>query len=213
MRGKRGPLIAGAGVALLALLLVFFLVTPKMGEVSAARSDLDDARTEQQTLESQLGALEDARDSAGVARQTIAEVDQQIPPTAELPGMILLLQNAAVGSGLELVTVTPGTPTFNAGTGVSVIPVTVNGTGSYFDVAQFQFRIETFPRAAKALNVTLAPGGGEGTEGPTTTTTTTTIGSPELAMTTSVELYTSDTSAGPGSIPGPTTDVPPEAGG
>jgi Tfp pilus assembly protein PilO len=207
MRGKRGPLIAGAGVALLALLLVFFLVTPKMGEVSEARAELDEARNEQQTLESQVRALEDARDSAAVARQTIAEVDQRIPPTADLPGLILLLQNAAVGSGLDLVTVTPGSPTFNAEAGLSVIPVSVNGTGAYFDVAEFLFRIETLPRAAKTLTVTLAPGGGG--EGATTTT----IGSPELAMTASVELYTSDTSAGPGSIPGPTTDAPPEAGG
>jgi Tfp pilus assembly protein PilO len=204
MRGKRGPLIAGAGMALLALLLVFFLVTPKMGEVSEARAELDEARNEQQTLESQVRALEDARDSAAVARQTIAEVDQQIPPTADLPGLILLVQNAAVGSGLDLVTVTPGSPTFNAEAGLSVIPVSVNGTASYFDVAEFLFRIETLPRAAKTLTVSLAPGGDA---------TTTTIGSPELAMTASVELYTSDTSAGPGSIPGPTTDAPPEAGG
>jgi Tfp pilus assembly protein PilO len=204
MRGRRGPLIAGAGVALLALLLVFFLVTPKMGEVSEARAELDEARNEQQTLESQVRALEDARDSAAVARQTIAEVDQQIPPTADLPGLILLVQNAAVGSGLDLVTVTPGSPTFNAEAGLSVIPVSVNGTASYFDVAEFLFRIETLPRAAKTLTVSLAPGGDA---------TTTTIGSLELAMTASVELYTSDTSAGPGSIPGPTTDAPPEAGG
>jgi Tfp pilus assembly protein PilO len=207
MRGRRGPIIAGAGVALLALLLLFFLVLPKMGEVSEARAALEDARNEQQTLESQISALEDARDAAGQARQVIAEVDQQIPPTVDLPGLILLLQNAAIGSGLELVTVTPGTPAFDAETGVSVIPVTVGGTGLYFDVAEFFFRIETLPRAAKALSVTLAPGGGE--DGATTTTT---FGSPELTLTANVELYTSDTSAGPGSIPGPTTDAPPEAG-
>ena len=208
MRGRRGPIIAGAGVAFLALLLIFFLVTPKMSEVSQARTELEDARNEQQTLESQLSALEDARDAAGEARQVIAEVDQQIPPTVDLPGLILLIQNAAIGSGLELVTVTPGTPAFNAETGLSVVPVTVGGTGGYFDVAEFFFRIETLPRAAKALSVTLAPGGGGDDAG----TTTTTVGSPELTMTANVELYTSDTSAGPGSIPGPTTDAPPEAG-
>jgi Tfp pilus assembly protein PilO len=209
MKGKRGPIFAGVGVAALAILLFLFLVSPKMGEVSQARTELEDARNEQQTLESQLSALEDARNGAGEARQIIAEVDRQIPPTADLPGLILLLQNAAVGSGLDLVTVTPGTPAFNATSGLSAIPVTVNGTGSYFDVAEFLFRIETLPRAAKTLTVTLAPGGGDD-EG---TTTTTTIGSPELTMTASVELYTSDTSAGPGSIPGPTTEAPPEAGG
>lgn len=206
MRGRRGPLIAGVGVAAVAVLLVLFLVMPKMGQVSEARTELETARNEQQTLESQLSALEDARDQAGDARQVIAEVDRQIPPTADLPGLILLLQNAAVGSGLDLVTVTPGAPTFDAESGLSVIPVAVGGEGSYFDVAEFLFRIETLPRAAKTLTLSLAPGG-------TGDAATTTIGSPELSMTATVELYTSDTSAGPGSIPGPTTDAPPEAGG
>jgi Tfp pilus assembly protein PilO len=206
MKGKRGPLIAGVGVALLAVLLFLFLVSPKMGEVSEARAELDEARNEQQTLESQLSALEDARDRAGEARQIIADVDQQIPPTADQPGYILLLQNAAFGSGLEVLSVSPGTPTFDEESGLSVIPVSLNTEGAYFDIAEFLFRIETLPRAAKTLSVTLAPGGGD-------EATTTTIGAPDLAMTANIELYTSDTSAGPGSIPGPTTDAPPEAGG
>jgi type IV pilus assembly protein PilO len=201
MQGRRGPIIAGVVAALLVLLLILFLVTPKMGEVSEARAELDEARSEQTTLESQLRALEDARDRAGEARSAIAEVERQIPPTADLPGLILLLQNAAVSSGLDLVTVTPGTPAFDAATGLSTIPVSVAATGTYFDVAEFMFRVETLPRAAKATSVTLAPGGTE-----------VTFGSPELSLSTTLELYTSDTSAGPGSIPGPTTEAPPEAG-
>jgi type IV pilus assembly protein PilO len=201
MQGKRGPIIAGAIAALLVLLLIFFLVTPKMGQVSEARAELDEARSEQATLESQLRALEDARDRAGEARRAIAEVERQIPPTADLPGLILLLQNAAVSSGLDLVTVTPGTPAFDAATGLSTIPVSVAATGTYFDVAEFMFRVETLPRAAKTTSLTLSPGGTE-----------VTFGSPELSLSTTLELYTSDTSAGPGSIPGPTTEAPPEAG-
>ncbi len=204
MKGKRAPIVAGAGAALLALLLVFFLVLPKMSEVTEAQGQLDEARSEQVTLESQLSALEDARDAAGAARATIAEVDRQIPPTADLPGLLLLVQNAAVSSGLDLVTLTPGTPAFNAATGLSAIGVSVSASGSYFDVAEFMFRVETLPRAAKTLTVSLAPGA----VGDAVSTT-----SPELSLTASIELYTSDTSAGPGSIPGPTTDAPPEAGG
>ena len=205
MKGKRGPILAGAGAALLALLVVFFLVLPKMSEVTEAQGRLDEAENEQVTLESQLRALEDARDAAGTARATIAEVDRQVPPTADLPGLLLLVQNAAVSSGLDLVTLTPGTPAFNAETGLSAIGVAVSASGSYFDVAEFMFRVETLPRAAKTLTVSLAPSGG----GDTTVSTTTV----ELSLTASLELYTSDTSAGPGSIPGPTTDAPPEAGG
>jgi len=204
MKGRREPLIAGAGMGLLVLLLIFFLVLPKMSEVGEARTELEEAKSETVTLESQLRALEDARDRAGEARRIIAEVDRQIPPTSDLPGLLLLLENAAVGSGLETVSLNPSTPAFDATTGLSTITVAVNATGTYFDVAEFLFRIETLPRAAKATSVSLTPGG---------TSDTVTFGSPELSFTTSVDLYTSDTSAGPGSIPGPTTGTPPEAGG
>ena len=40
LRGSRGPLIAGAGALALVLLAVFFLVLPKMGQVSDANDEL-----------------------------------------------------------------------------------------------------------------------------------------------------------------------------
>ena len=40
MGGRRGPFIAGGVALALALLMVFFLVLPKMGEVSDANDEL-----------------------------------------------------------------------------------------------------------------------------------------------------------------------------
>ncbi|GIU96545.1 MAG: hypothetical protein KatS3mg013_0348 [Actinomycetota bacterium] len=201
MRGRRGPLLVVAGVLGLALLLVVVLVLPKMSEVSAARAELEEAEREQVTLESRLRALEEARDQAPTSREIIREIERQIPPTADLPGLILLLQNAAVGSGLDLVTLTPGTPAFDETTGLSTIDVAITAEGSYFDVAEFMFRIETLPRAARATSLSLSPAGESDT-----------AGSPTLSFAGNVTLFTSDTSAGPGSIPGPTTEVPEEEG-
>lgn len=198
LRGSRGPIVAGAGAVALAAILVFFLVLPKMGEVSSANADLVAAQAQQSTLESQLAALEQAEAAAPEAKATIQDVERQIPPTVDEAGLLLLIRNAAERSGIVFSQLTPGTPTLDATSGLSAIPLAITATGSYFQIAEFLYSIETLPRAAKVLTVTLAPG----SAGATTTTVTNL-----LQLQASAVLYTSDLSAGPGSEPGPTEDA------
>ena len=168
-----------------------------MSEVSAARTELDEAVSQNQTLESQLAALRDARDQAPEAERIIEDVERRIPSVADEPGLLLLLKNAATSSGLTVDSFIPATPAFDATKGLSVIAVSVAATGTYFDITEFLFRVQTLPRAAKVTGVTLGASG-EGTAGTV----------PTLSLTATLELYTTDTSAGPGSVPGPTSDVP-----
>lgn len=201
LRGSRGPLIVGVGAVALIALLIFFLVLPKMGQVSQANEELAAAEAQQGTLESQLAALEQAEAAAPEARATIQDVERQIPPTADEPGLLLLIKNAAARSGVTLATLTPGTPALDATSGLSTIPVAVSADGGYFQLTEFLYSLETLPRAAKVENATLGPAGGDDTGDVTTTV------SNLLTMQAAVILYTSDQSAGPGSEPGPTEDA------
>jgi Tfp pilus assembly protein PilO len=193
MDNRRAPLYAGLAVAGVAILLVLLLVLPKMGQVSQAQNQLDQAQSDQQTLESRKSALEDAKAAAPQARKTIAEVHKRIPPTADEPGLILLLQNAAISAGIDVLSLSPGTPVLDTTSGLSKIAVGVSATGTYFDMTDFMYQIETLPRAAIVTNLSLAPG------------ETSQTGVPLLTLTASIQTYTSDTSAGPGSEPGPTS--------
>ena len=62
------------------------------------------------------------------------------------------------------------------------------------------YKIETLPRAAKVLSVGISPGVSTGTS----TTSA-------LTLTATLDMFTADTSAGPGSTPGP--QVPSGSGG
>ena len=191
MDNRRAPLYAGLAVAGVAILMVLLLVLPKMSQVSTAQNELDQAQSDQQTLESRKSALEDAKAAAPQARKTIAEVHKRIPPTADEPGLILLLQNAAISAGIDVLSLSPGTPVLDTTSGLSKITVGVSATGTYFDVTDFMYQIETLPRAAIVTNLSLAPG------------ETSQTGVPLLTLTASIQTYTTDTSAGPGSEPGP----------
>ena len=183
-------MIAGVGAALLALLLIIFLVVPKMGAVTDAQEELDDTRAEQQTLSAQLNALEQAQAQAPENEATIRRVDSQVPPTADLSGAILFLRNAANVAGVQVMSLTPAAPTPATTGNYSSISVSASGEGSYFALVKYLHEVETLPRAATVESIDLNP-----SEGLT------------LSFAATITLYTSDVSSGPGSEPGPTTSV------
>jgi Tfp pilus assembly protein PilO len=193
---RRGPLLAAVAVGVAILLAIFFLVLPKMNQVNSANDQLDEAVSQQGTLQSQLAALQQAEQDAPQARETIRQVDQAIPPTADQQGMILLLQNAADQSGIDLFSMTPAAPTLDPVTGLTTIDTSVVVNGSYFAITEFVFNIETLPRAAKVGSLQIAPVGEDDAGG-------------GLTATMSVSFFTTDQSAGPGSSPGPTAGAAP----
>jgi Tfp pilus assembly protein PilO len=194
---RRAPIVAGAIAVLVAILAVFFLVLPKMNDVNQAQDQLQQAEDQETTLQAQLRSLQDAQQEAPQTEQEIAAIDAAIPPTADLPELFRLLQSAADRSAVDFFSFTPGTPVVNATSSYSTIASQINVSGGYFAIDEFLFLLETLQRAAKVTTLAITPGAG-GAEA-TTATASSTL---QLQMT--VEFYTTDTSAGPGSIPGPT---------
>ena len=194
---KRAPIVAGAVALLVALLAMFLLVLPKMGDVSETQDKLQAAEDQEITLAAQLNALQDAQAAAPETEAEIAAIDAQVPPVADLPSLFRLLQGAADRSAVDFFSFTPGTPVPNAAGTYSTIASQVTVSGGYFAIDEFLFLLETLPRAAKVTTLAVTPGSG-GAEATTTTSSST------LSLQITVEFYTTDTSAGPGSIPGPT---------
>jgi Tfp pilus assembly protein PilO len=196
---RRAPIIAGVIAVAVALFAVFLLVRPKMSEVSTTEDDLQVAEDQDVTLAAQLNALQDAQAAAPETEQEIAAIDAEIPPTADLPSLFRLLQGAADRSVVDFFSFTPGTPAPNTAGTFSTIASQVTVSGGYFAIDEFLFLLETLPRAAKVTTLAVTPS--SAASGETTTTTSTSTSNLQLQLT--VEFYTTDTSAGPGSVPGP----------
>jgi Tfp pilus assembly protein PilO len=196
---QRGPLIAGAVTAVLAILLVMFLVLPKMHQVTEAKDELSQAQDQEQELRLQLAQLEQAQREAPEATREIRTIDNEVPPTTDEEGLVLLASGAADRAGVDLNTLAPSAPTPSADGSFSIIPTQMIIGGSYFGLEEFLYNLESLPRAAKVTTLSIATNTtGSTTEGSTTTTVT-----DSLTMTITVEFYTTDLSAGPGSDPGP----------
>jgi len=194
---RRAPVIAGVIAVAVALLAVFLLVLPKMSDVTTTEEELQTAEDQEVALAAQVDALQDAQAVAPKTEQKIAAIDAQVPSTANLPSLFRLLQGAADRSAVDFFSFTPGTPAPNAGGTYSSIASQVTVSGGYFAIDEFLFLLETLPRAAKVTTLAVTPPAAAIGE------TTTTTSSSALLLQVTVEFYTTDVSAGPGSIPGP----------
>jgi Tfp pilus assembly protein PilO len=192
---RRAPIIAGAISAAVALLAVVLLVLPKMGDVSTTEEELQSAEDQEVALAAQLAALQDAEAAAPKTEQEIGAIEEQVPPTANLPSLFRLLQGAADRSAVDFFSFSPGTPAPNAAGTYSSIASQVTVSGGYFAIDEFLFLLETLPRAAKVTTLAVTPSGAS--------TGGTTLSTSNLQLQVTVEFYTTDVSAGPGSIPGP----------
>jgi len=200
---RRGPIIAGAVSAVLAILLVVFLVLPKMGDVSEAQDQLTAAQDREQSLRLELAQLKAAEEESVETQRKIEEIENLIPPTVDQVGMIRLLETTATAAGCDFQADSTGVPTPAPEGTFSLIAVGVTVNCTYFQLAEYLYGIETLPRAAKVLDVAISTNDAGGTEG------TALVVDPLSAQLT-IEFYTTDLNAGPGSDPGPsdTAGVP-----
>jgi Tfp pilus assembly protein PilO len=164
----------------------FVLVSPKRGEAADLRAQTVTQVDANAMLQTQIEVLKAKAKDLPKEQATLAAVAAKIPDNPALPGLVRALLDASATSGVELVSITPGTPVVVAPPAAAVapvdgqsapdptvpavvpgpgaagqlanIPVAINVVGDYFEVAQFVAALEGLPRALRVNNLTLAPG-------------------------------------------------------
>ena len=165
----------------------FLLVSPKHGAASDLRSQAEGLVSSNAQLESKLDMLKSQSKNLPAQQAKLAAVAARIPDNPALPQLIRALTAAATKTGVELVTVSPGTaaavvgapsaavtaPTTGTGTTGSVassgatgssagvltqIPVSLTVAGGFFQVQKFVGELENLPRAMRVASLNLVPG-------------------------------------------------------
>jgi Tfp pilus assembly protein PilO len=182
---KRLPIFVGIGVLVLAVLVFMFVYSPKKQAVGKVKADLATAQAKQSELEVRLAQLQAIKQGAQETKSQLDKISTEIPPTADIPGLIRLLRLAADKVPVGLTVQTNGTPSVS-GTGTySTIGVQLTVDGNFYQIENFLSELETLPRLMKVTSVNVSASTW-----------------PVLALQVSAEVYTSDISAGPGSTPG-----------
>jgi Tfp pilus assembly protein PilO len=182
---RRAPLIAAlVGVGLIILVIVA-LILPKASAVRSKQAEVTQAQAKEQQLRLQLQQLQAAVQQAGQLRKQETKLAAEVPPTADLPGIIRLLNSTAIQAGVDFISIGPAQPVPAPDGTTSSIPTQITVNGGFFSVDRFLSLLETLSRVVKVTQIQVARGG---------------VGSGQLSLVMSAEFYTTDTSAGPGSV-------------
>ena len=156
---KRNALIAGAvGLVVVILAWYFIIYSPIGDDLSAAETSTASEQAKTQDLQNTLTRL--AAQSKNSTRQEalLRKFDQAIPQKSNLAEFIIELSKLETSSGITFQSITPSPPA--AGGSSSVIALSINIKGSFFQVKNYLSQLERLERLVIVDGVNISAGGG-----------------------------------------------------
>jgi Tfp pilus assembly protein PilO len=212
---------AGAAVLIIAIFAAgwFLLVAPKHHATADLRARAVAQDADNALLQQKLQVLQAQQQDLPQQQAKLATLSTQIPSNPALPSLIRDLTAAAAKVGVSIdsmapsapvavvaapvtAVAAPATPTSGAAAASSTlfqVPLTLQLTGSYFEVEQYLNKLEGMKRSLMITGFTLAPGGASTTSS-STASTSGTSGS-DLTVTLNGRVFLSQVTA-------PTTTTP-----
>lgn len=189
---QQQTIIVGVVIGLVVALGAYFaVIKPKLAERTASLAASAQARTEAQTLESQVATLEAKRAALPEAEEQMAAMTEKFPNDYRQDEWLLMISKVARTSGVEVGSISPTEPT-SPGTDPNVVTTTaapvdpttgmpvadtsfpvaqsevsLDATGTVAEVARFISGLENMKRPL--LVTTVQFGGGEHNEPATVT--------------------------------------------
>lgn len=180
---KNAAWIAGAGV--LAVLIVvasyFLLIGPKRAEAADLATQTESVKQSNAAIEQRTAQLKSQFATLDEQKLQLAEIRSTLPENADVPALLRSLEGYASSAGIELISVTPGTPENfaasadadpTAATGIIDIPLAVSTSGSFVQTELFVKNLQAdLGRFLLVENLTLQVA--DGTDGAGVTSTIT----------------------------------------
>ena len=141
--GKRGKLaLVVVGLLLVAALGYFVLVKPKKGEAAALDAKLADLQTQIVVRTSQSNTT--GQPQADVDPSGLFGLGKAMPDRADMPGVLLELNDVAADTGIVFESIVPGPST--AKEGYQVLPINLVFQGDFYSLSDFLFRLRNLVR-------------------------------------------------------------------
>ncbi len=142
---KRTQILIVVLVAILvAVLFFFFAIQPQRERAAELDAEIALEQQQQALLEVEIARLRSVRDEAPEVEADLAVANAIVPREASLPAALRQLQLASDEAGLVLSSISTARPTAMPDTldGLSSIALTLQMSGSYFQVVDFLRRME-----------------------------------------------------------------------
>jgi Tfp pilus assembly protein PilO len=200
-RGKEVYIIAGVVAVVLIVAWYFLLLSPTRAKISDLTTQAQGAQSALASVNQEVTQLQAAKKTAPQTRAEIVRLGKMLPDSEGIPSLIVELTHTSGLSGVTVSSITRGETHLGSPFGLQA--VTLQLTGSYFDVEDFLYRVENyvaFRNASfrvtgrlldvNALTLTTAAVSTSSTSSTSSTTTSSTASTtPELTVTVGLSAY------------------------
>jgi Tfp pilus assembly protein PilO len=134
--------MALSGVTLLVIVAMawFFLISPLRGEITQTETAIAAEQTKLSAEQAKLAQAETTRAEGQKNQARLIELAKMVPESRQVPSLLVQIQDLADQSGIVFDSVTPGDP--KESDGFQMIPLTLQFTGTYFNLSDFAYRAE-----------------------------------------------------------------------
>jgi type IV pilus assembly protein PilO len=168
-QNDRNILILGILILIvLAIAYYFLLFSPLRQDYLAKYDERTRREAQKQQLEQTAAQLENIRRNSDDIERQILELSKRIPEQAEIPTLVVQIEEVAQAADVTQLTIKPGDPQAPPGGGdFSRIPITMSFEGTYEQLQDFLLRVRNLARLVTINEVNYEPvverGGGETT--------------------------------------------------
>jgi Tfp pilus assembly protein PilO len=149
MNRKTRLAISGVALAVVVALAWFFLISPLRAEIATTDSAIAAESTRLAAAQAKLAQAEVTREEGKKNQARLLELAKMVPDSSQVPSLLVQIQDLADQSGIKFNSVSPGDPIESDG--FQIIPLTLDFTGSYFDLSDFAYRAEQLVAAPGRL--------------------------------------------------------------
>lgn len=157
-------ILMSIGLVAFAALVWFFVLSPIRDDIKETEKAIDEQQTQLALAKTALQQAEATRAEGKRNQARLLELAKMMPPTEELPSLLLQIQDLADQTGIDFISINPGSPSQPEGSDYMVLPLDLQFTGTFFDLSDFAYRAEQMVAgpgrllAIKSLSLTKASG-------------------------------------------------------
>lgn len=153
--------LIGAGILAVALAVFFLVINPIRGDITDLHGSIDEENMKIVAAQQELAQAEQTQREGRRNQGRLLELAKMIPADAEVPSLILQIQDLADKAGIEWIQVSPGQPTIDDVLGYGTMQLSLSFSGSFYDISDFIYRAEQMVagpgRLLAVSSLTLAP--------------------------------------------------------
>lgn len=149
-------IIVIAVVAVLILIIFTLLLKPKISQLSEISAIQEQEEQEFNALNATIIRLKSIKQRAPEIEARLAELGKSIPETAEVPSLLVDVQDIANQADIDFLSIKPSS--LIEQDSYALLPFEITIDGYFYDLVDFLYRLEKLPRMLKVTKILINEG-------------------------------------------------------